>query len=307
MFALPPPPPSPPSPPVPSPPSPPPSPPVPPSPSPPPSPRPPPSPSAAVQCLGIQNNNCRSFFEGLQAQINELQQMAQNLVAQVQVLSSGSPLTTPPSPRTTPPSPRTTPPSPHTPSPSPHTQTPPPPSPSPPPPSPPPPFPPPPSPPPPFPPSPRPFLPPSPSPRPAPTFPRGHCSNPDFRVIDERRMVVHPGVTTCSYTNSSACRASKDYVYRFAPYPVDRLMTVTTCVTDNPAWDTWIYVFPATNDACACPGSTDRRDDDDGGACGMNRSSVTFPALANVSYIVVVEGYSNSNCGVPALTVTTPA
>ncbi|KAL6749321.1 hypothetical protein V8C86DRAFT_1019288 [Haematococcus lacustris] len=288
MFALPPPPPSPPSPPVPSPPSPPPSPPVPPSPSPPPSPRPPPSPSAAVQCLGIQNNNCRSFFEGLQAQINQLQQVVQDLIAQVQVLSSsGSPLTTPPSPLLLSPSPL--PPStfPH----------PPPPSPRPPPPSPRPPSPP--------PPSPRPFPPPTPSPLPTTDFPEGHCSNASWWSFGAGTgMVINPGVSTCSYTSSSACRPARDYVYGFDAYHINRTVTVSTCVDGVGAWDTVLYVLTWSEDVCYCPSYVTANDQ--GGVCGLNRSSVTFPAEADTYYIVVVEGYLN-DCGVPAISIDSSA
>ncbi|KAL6755819.1 hypothetical protein V8C86DRAFT_170862 [Haematococcus lacustris] len=157
----------------------------------------------------------------------------------------------------------------------------------------------PPTPPPPFPPSPRPKPPPSPS------FPYGHCRNPDVRVIDSPRMVINPGITTCSYTNSSACRASKDYVYEFPAHHVNRTMTIATCVTNNQAWDTWLYVIPATvgSDACSCIGVY--RDNDDSSVCGEYRSLVSFTAQGGVGYIVVVEGYSSNHCGVPAITVTT--
>ncbi|GFH30792.1 hypothetical protein HaLaN_29712, partial [Haematococcus lacustris] len=44
--------------------------------------------------------------------------------------------------------------------------------------------------------------------------------------------------------------------------------------------------------------------DDQGSVCGQDRSRVTFNASAGVDYLVVVEGYTPSSCGVPAINVT---
>ncbi|KAL6761845.1 hypothetical protein V8C86DRAFT_2528879 [Haematococcus lacustris] len=157
----------------------------------------------------------------------------------------------------------------------------------------------PPSPPPPFPPSPRP------NPPPSPTFPTGHCSNPDVLVIDEPYMEIIPSVTTCSLTNSSACRSARDYVYQIPPFSAYRILTISTCsVGGVESWDTWLFVFPAPGDACACPGYG-RQDNDDSENCSVSpRSSlVSFTALPGVRYNVVVEGYNTEDCGVPAISI----
>ncbi|KAL6747227.1 hypothetical protein V8C86DRAFT_2915542 [Haematococcus lacustris] len=133
----------------------------------------------------------------------------------------------------------------------------------------------------------------------------GHCRNPDVLVIDEPYMEIIPNVTTCSYTSSSACGSSSDYVYQIPPFSVDRSITISTCVYGVESWDTVLYVLNATSNACSCPSWLRRNDDF--GDCGEdhypNSSLVSFTALAGVPYTVVVEGYSEFHCGVPAISI----
>ncbi|KAL6749309.1 hypothetical protein V8C86DRAFT_2850985 [Haematococcus lacustris] len=149
---------------------------------------------------------------------------------------------------------------------------------------------------------------PPPSPLPSPAAPLGHCSNPARWVIHgpANGMVINSAPTTCSSTDSSACkRGARDYVYEFAPYPATRNITVDTCVDGVEPWDTVLYVFPATNNACSCP--RDAVADDDGSHCGLLRSRVFFTADAGVAYFVVVEGLKQPDCGVPAISVDVSA
>ncbi|GFH30794.1 hypothetical protein HaLaN_29714, partial [Haematococcus lacustris] len=82
-----------------------------------------------------------------------------------------------------------------------------------------------------------------------------------------------------------------------------RSITIDTCVAGVNAWDTVLYVFPAQGGACtSCPSNVVY--DDQGSVCGQDRSRVTFNASAGVDYLVVVEGYTPSSCGVPAINVT---
>ncbi|KAL6744707.1 hypothetical protein V8C86DRAFT_2447463, partial [Haematococcus lacustris] len=89
-----------------------------------------------------------------------------------------------------------------------------------------------------------------------------------------------------------SCRRSNDYTYQLAAAAVDRLITVSTCVDNVAAWDTFLVAFPTQGSSCpTCP-LAGAVFDDEGGPCGQRRSQLTITALAGRAYTVVVEGWA---------------
>ncbi|KAL6746497.1 hypothetical protein V8C86DRAFT_2941503, partial [Haematococcus lacustris] len=108
----------------------------------------------------------------------------------------------------------------------------------------------------------------------------GSCSNPHNISLGLGSASWVPTTTTCNTTNSFPCRQARDYTYRLPAFNATRSITVDTCVAGVDAWDTVLYVFPTQGGACTfCPG-------------------------AGVDYLVVVEGFLSTSCGVPAINVT---
>ncbi|KAJ9524135.1 hypothetical protein QJQ45_022504 [Haematococcus lacustris] len=131
----------------------------------------------------------------------------------------------------------------------------------------------------------------------------GSCSNPHIISLGLGSASWVPTTSTCNTTNSFPCLPSMDYTYRLPAFNATRSITIDTCVAGVDAWDTVLYVFPAQGGACTfCP--SDALYDDQGSVCGQDGSRVTFDASAGVDYLVVVEGYTPSSCGVPAINVT---
>ncbi|KAL6749316.1 hypothetical protein V8C86DRAFT_2442187 [Haematococcus lacustris] len=130
-----------------------------------------------------------------------------------------------------------------------------------------------------------------------PSFPPGRPSvQVNFLITTELCNAWAFKITTAARSlkackHSSACRPARDYVYGFDAYHINRTVTVSTCVDGVGAWDTVLYVLTWSEDVCYCPSYVTANDQ--GGVCGLNRSSVTFPAEADTYYIVVVEGYLN--------------
>ncbi|KAJ9512990.1 hypothetical protein QJQ45_029210 [Haematococcus lacustris] len=130
----------------------------------------------------------------------------------------------------------------------------------------------------------------------------GSCSNPHNISLGLGSASWVPTTTTCNTTDSFPCRQARDYTYRLPAFNATRSITIDTCVAGVDAWDTVLYVFPAQGGACtSCPDIV--LFDDQGSVCGQDRSRVTFNASAGVDYLVVVEGYITTSCGVPAINV----
>ncbi|KAL6745546.1 hypothetical protein V8C86DRAFT_1720844 [Haematococcus lacustris] len=129
----------------------------------------------------------------------------------------------------------------------------------------------------------------------------GSCSNPHHISLGLGSASWVPTTSTCNTTNSFPCRQARDYTYRLPAFNAMRSITIDTCVAGVNAWDTVLYVFPAQGGACtSCPKTIM---DDDGSVCGQDRSRITFNASAGMDYLVVVEGFLSTSCGVPAINV----
>ncbi|KAL6747641.1 hypothetical protein V8C86DRAFT_3033588, partial [Haematococcus lacustris] len=138
--------------------------------------------------------------------------------------------------------------------------------------------------------------PPSPSPFPPASGASGSCSNPQIIDVGTGSSVFVPSVSTCGTGNSWSCRKSNDYTYQLSAASVDRLITITTCVNNVGAWDTYLFAFPTQGSSCpTCPAGA--VEDDDGGPCGRPRSQLTITALAGQAYTVVVESWNDSQLG----------
>ncbi|KAL6746695.1 hypothetical protein V8C86DRAFT_1464880 [Haematococcus lacustris] len=163
--------------------------------------------------------------------------------------------------------------------------------------------------PPPTPPSPPPPKPPPPSPSPlssSPPSPSGSCGTPLTMagLPSSGVSIFNPSTTTCGAANSWSCRGSRDFLYLLPSSSMARNITLDTCVSGVAAWDSFLYVIPVQPNTCfQC--TTAVAFDDDSSPCGGALSRVTFPAAGGVAYWVVVEGWGTTNCGSPAITVTT--
>ncbi|KAL6749348.1 hypothetical protein V8C86DRAFT_1016474 [Haematococcus lacustris] len=134
-------------------------------------------------------------------------------------------------------------------------------------------------------------------------IPEGSCSNPHNISLDLGSSSWVPTASTCNTTDSSPCLSSGDYTYRLPAFSATRNITIDTCVAGVDAWDTVLFVFPEQDGACtSCPSNA--LFNDQGSECGQGLSRVTFNASAGVDYLVVVEGYFPTSCGVPAINVT---
>ncbi|KAL6753355.1 hypothetical protein V8C86DRAFT_473992 [Haematococcus lacustris] len=112
--------------------------------------------------------------------------------------------------------------------------------------------------------------------------------------------IFNPTVSTCSTTNSFPCRAARDYTYQLQAFYASRVITIDTSVDGVAAWDTILFVLPVATSACAQCSSALSNDDD-----GTEfRSRLTFTAAAGVAYLVVVEGWWVSDCGMPSIRVS---
>lgn len=137
---------------------------------------------------------------------------------------------------------------------------------------------------------------------PSPPPAQGSCGNPYVMhpafALGNRTFL--PRASTCTTIDSSPCQYGSDYTFLVPAYAFDRIITLDTCPgRAAEAWDTVLFVFPATSDACdSCPGEA--LVDDNSSSCGQWTSSrLTFTALAGQEYMTVVEGAYWYDCGLP--------
>lgn len=109
----------------------------------------------------------------------------------------------------------------------------------------------------------------------------------------------HSGNTTCAIADYSFAGCgfenSRDVVYRLNLASCQTVQ-VSTC-SGNPSYDTRLQVMAGG----ACPGNTLVACNDD--VCGL-QSTVTFGALANTDYYILVRGYLSGNYGPYDLSIT---
>ncbi|KAL6753338.1 hypothetical protein V8C86DRAFT_473754 [Haematococcus lacustris] len=95
----------------------------------------------------------------------------------------------------------------------------------------------------------------------------GSCGNPYVMhpafALGNRTFL--PRASTCTTMDSSPCYYGSDYTFLVPASAFDRIVTLDTCPgRAAEAWDTVLFVFPATSDACdSCPVSP----------CGLFRPS----------------------------------
>ncbi|KAJ9512852.1 hypothetical protein QJQ45_029171 [Haematococcus lacustris] len=132
--------------------------------------------------------------------------------------------------------------------------------------------------------------------------------------------VFNISLTTCNRAKGWNCQPAPDFLYLLpSSEEGDRSITLDTCVDGVAAWDTVLYVIPAQDGTCGqcsvgglaglrasswCTGTGVIAFNDEG-ICDNGFSRVTFIAAAGQAYWVLVEGWAEFSCGVPALTVTT--
>ncbi|GFH14772.1 hypothetical protein HaLaN_10886 [Haematococcus lacustris] len=126
-----------------------------------------------------------------------------------------------------------------------------------------------------------------------------------YWVLVEGYSFFDTRASTCGRANGWNCRPAPDFLYLLpSSEEGDRSITLDTCVDGVAAWDTILYVIPTKDGTCGqCSGVI--AINDNRSICGNGLSRVTFTARAGQAYWVLVEGYSASNCGELALTVTT--
>ncbi|KAJ9513111.1 hypothetical protein QJQ45_029403 [Haematococcus lacustris] len=113
-----------------------------------------------------------------------------------------------------------------------------------------------------------------------------------YWVLVEGYSFFDTRATTCGSANGWNCRPAPEFLYLLpSSEEGDRSITLDTCVEGVAAWDTVLYGVIAINDNRSI--------------CGNGFSRVTFPAASGQAYWILVEGYSASDCGELALTVTT--
>ncbi|KAJ9534822.1 hypothetical protein QJQ45_017288 [Haematococcus lacustris] len=82
----------------------------------------------------------------------------------------------------------------------------------------------------------------------------GSCSHPQMIDVGTGNSVWVPNVSTCSTSSSWSCDSGGDYTYQLAAAAFNRTITVTTCVDNVGAWDTYLFAFPTQGSSCPfCP------------------------------------------------------
>ncbi|GFH30218.1 hypothetical protein HaLaN_29024, partial [Haematococcus lacustris] len=130
------------------------------------------------------------------------------------------------------------------------------------------------------------------------------CSNPHNISLGLGSASWVPTTSTCNTANNFPCRQARDYTYRLPAFNAMRNITIDTCVAGVDGWDAFLYILPAQGGACTSCSSNVLYSDQRRGCGPFWSSRVSFNAIAGVDYLVVVEGFLSTSCGVPAINVT---